>query len=133
MNDTWQRADRRMTGAEWCEYYGIDRSTADFIVPNIDAAILAQIESNPKMFSMGSWHGDEKCNAENWCGTTHCRAGFAICLAGEPGFALRNKYGNEVAGRIIYAASRPDLPLPNFHATDRAALADLRAAAGRSG
>ncbi len=119
-----------VTGADWCDYYGIEKDSA-FRVPDIDAAILALITAeNSKGLDMSSWHGDEKCDETNWCSTTHCRAGFAICLAGAPGWALRKKYGDEMAGRMIYAVSRPDMPLPDFHATNKDALEDMRRCAG---
>ena len=78
---------------------------------------------------MGSWHGRD-CDEANWCKTTHCRAGFAICMAGKTGFELERKHGAEMAGRMIYAVSRPDKPLPDFFADNEAALEDIRAAAG---
>ena len=120
------------TGAEWCEYYGIDRATSPLVIPNIDAAILASIEKNEAAgtngLDMGSWHA-APCDETNWCKTTHCRAGYAICLVGKAGFELEHKFGSETAGKMIYAASRPDKPLPNFHATNAEAMADIRACA----
>src|SRR5882724_10220758 len=100
------------------------------IVPHIDAAILRQIERDPKHFEMHSWHGDdEKCNPDHWCETTHCRAGLAIALAGEAGWALERAIGPAAAGALIYAASRPGKPVPQFVTTNEAALADIRACA----
>ena len=77
---------------------------------------------------MNNWHGQD-CDETNWCETTHCRAGYAICLAGKAGLS-----GEEVrfwiAGKMIYAVSRPDdRPLPDFHASDEAAMADIIASA----
>jgi uncharacterized protein YjbI with pentapeptide repeats len=100
------------------------------IVPNIDAAILASIEANKAAgkngLKMSKWHGDDDCNETNWCNTTHCRAGYAICLAGAAGFELERKVGPDVAGALIYAKSRPDKPVPNFYASDDEAMADIR-------
>ena len=122
-------APEPITGAEWSEYYGIDQS-APFRVENIDAAILDAIEHDKsKGLDMGSWHGGDVCDETNWCNTTHCRAGFAIGLAGKPGFDLAKKYGDEVAGRMIYAVSRPDKPLPDFHASTLAAMKDIKESA----
>jgi hypothetical protein len=127
-----QAAPEPTTGAEYCEFNGIDPTMADFVVPNIDAAILESIEANKAAgtngLSMSSWHG-QKCDETNWCKTTHCRAGYAICLAGKAGFALERKYGPETAGQMIYAVSRPDKPLPDFHASDARAMADIEACA----
>jgi hypothetical protein len=116
-------------GAEWCGYYGIDPVKADFVVPNIDRAILDAIRNNVAAgLEMGGWHGTD-CDETNWCGTTHCRAGYAISLAGKAGFALEKKYGAEIAGKMIYAASRPDQPLPDFYGSNESAIADLEESA----
>ena len=89
------------------------------IVPHIDAAILAAIEAGGTL-DMGDWHT---------CETTHCRAGWAITLAGEAGAKLETQFGPAAAGALIYAASRPGKLIPDFCATDEDALADLRACA----
>ncbi|MDB5608122.1 MAG: hypothetical protein JWP25_5022 [Bradyrhizobium sp.] len=127
-----QAAPIPTTGAEWCEYNGIDPASADYRIPDIDAAILKSIEANKAAgtngLNMSSWHG-EKCDETNWCNTTHCRAGYAICLAGKAGFALEKRYGPELAGQMIYAVSRPDKPLPDFHASNEAAMRDIIASA----
>jgi hypothetical protein len=69
---------------------------------------------------MGSWHGD------NMCGSTHCRAGWAITL--HPlGHELEAAFGPELAGSIIYMSSTGRVP--NFFADTDEALADIRACA----
>jgi hypothetical protein len=122
------------TGAEWCEYLGIDAAKCDFIVPNIDAAMLASIElhKDTNGLDMNRWHGGA-CDDTNWCNTTHCRAGYAICLAGKAGFALEKRVGSELAGKMIYAVSRPDKPLPDFYASNEDAMADIIASASGDG
>jgi hypothetical protein len=90
------------------------------IIPNIDDTILAAIKSGG-VLDMNSWHGDD-----GWCGTTHCRAGWAIHLGGEKGKALQEKVGPNVAGTLIYEASRPGQPAPWFFDSTEGALADLR-------
>jgi hypothetical protein len=129
------QAMRPEIGADWCEYFGIDPAKCEFAVPNIDAVMFKTIEENKKSgrngLDMGSWHGTE-CDETNWCNTPHCRAGYAICLAGKAGFELERKYGPETAGKMIYAVSAPTLPLPDFHATNDAAMADIKARAGVS-
>ena len=119
-----------VTGAEWCQHWGIDAKTSPYVVPDIDVAILNAITTGKAGFNMSFWHRDPQCNETNWCKTTHCRAGFAICLAGKAGFDLSKKYSPEMAGKMIYAVSRPDQPLPNFHASNEDALADLKRCAG---
>lgn len=111
------RAD--LTGARLT---GADLTGADIpVVPNIDAAMLAAVESNPNAFDMNAWHHP--------CSTSHCRAGWAIVLAGDKGAALEKQIGPAAAGALIYAISRPTLPVPDFYASNTAALADIKACA----
>ncbi len=86
------------------------------IIPHIDAAILRAFDAGGKL-DMDSYHT---------CDTTHCRAGWAITLAGEAGKTLEKLVGSWTAGARIYRASRPKLPVPNFFATDESAMEDLR-------
>ena len=90
------------------------------VILDIDAAILAAIEAPGNALDMSTWHT---------CGTTHCRAGWAITLAGKAGAELERKFRSAAAGALIYAASRPNKPVPNFYASNADALADLRAGA----
>ncbi len=46
---------------------------------------------------MGEWHST--------CGTTHCRAGWVIILAGDAGKALEKQLGTPIAAIKIYRAS----------------------------
>jgi len=106
---------------------GADLSGADLsgalkgipVVPHIDAAILRAIDAGGKL-NMGNWHS---------CETTHCRAGWAITLAGAGGAALEFAMGPAAAGSLIYAASRPGQRIPNFYALDTAAMEDIKAGA----
>ena len=93
------------------------------IIPNIDAKILAAIATPGNQLDMAFWHA---------CETTHCRAGWAVNLAGLPGKMLEERIGAAAAGALIYAASRPGKPVPNFYATNEDAMADLRACASES-
>lgn len=90
------------------------------VIPAIDAVILAAIEAGGGL-DMSSWHA---------CETTHCRAGWAITLAGERGKELERLYGPSVAAALIYHASDPDRPIPDWHAKNEAAMADMRERAG---
>jgi hypothetical protein len=69
---------------------------------------------------MHSYHGEDDC------GTTHCRAGWAIHLAGREGYDLERRTSSYLAGRLIYEASRPGVACPNFFAPNEDAMADLR-------
>lgn len=90
------------------------------VVPDIDRAILDAINRGTCSLDMLRWH---------FCDTTHCRAGMAIHLAGAAGYALEKRTSPSVAGTLIYAASRPGVPIPDFYASNRTAMADLVACA----
>jgi uncharacterized protein YjbI with pentapeptide repeats len=90
-------------------------------IVNIDAAILTAISRPDARLEMGDWH---------FCETTHCRAGWAVHLAGEPGYALERAVGPAAAGALIYAASGSH-PTPDFYCDNEAALADITARAAR--
>jgi hypothetical protein len=92
-------------------------------IPNIDARILEAISAEGANLEMDFWHD---------CETTHCRAGWAIVLAGEEGKALEARIGPWAAGAAIYAASRLGVTVPNFYASNEEALADLRECAARN-
>lgn len=87
------------------------------VIERLDAKILAAVEGPAAIgaLEMGQWHT---------CETTHCRAGWAITLAGEAGRALEAKYGPHGAGRMIYLASTGHAP--HFFASNTRALEDLR-------
>ena len=95
------------------------------VVRDLDRAILAAIERGG-VLDMAAWHGQPDAQ-EDGCGTTHCRAGWAIALAGEAGRVLEDIYGPQVAGALIYAASRPDKPVPDFFASTAIAMESIRA------
>ena len=90
------------------------------VVLDLDRKILEAIESGGKL-EMASWHT---------CETTHCRAGWAIHLAGEAGRELEKKLGSQRAGGLIYKVSTGRLP--HFFASNERALADIKACAAQS-
>ena len=111
-------SDLRYSNLRYSDLRYSNLSGSDLRVPvvqHIDAAILAAVESGGKL-NMSDWHK---------CETTHCRAGWAITLAGAPGAELEKAVGPAVAGALIYAASRPTLPVPNFYASDKDAMASI--------
>jgi hypothetical protein len=70
---------------------------------------------------MASWHRN------GYCGTTHCRAGWAVVLTGEGGRVLEGIYGTNAAAALIYQASDPKLErIPNWIASNQDALDDMR-------
>lgn len=88
-------------------------------VRDLDQKILEAIEAGG-ILDMSEWHT---------CATTHCRAGWAVHLAGEAGKELEHKHGTEGAGALIYQRSTGRRH-PNFYANDAEALADIRRCAG---
>lgn len=92
------------------------------VVENIDARILATIESGDGRLDMSTWHT---------CKTTHCLAGWAITLGGEKGRALEKQYGPAPAGAMIYRASIGRVP--HFYATNDRAIEDLKRRVAEAG
>jgi hypothetical protein len=96
---------------------GADLSECPVKIPDIHKAIY-QTASQPGALDMSTWH----------CGTTHCRAGWVVTLAGEGGKALEWAMGTPAAAALIYMASDPKLErIPDFYNYDNAAvLEDMR-------
>ena len=69
---------------------------------------------------MGNWH----------CGTTHCRAGWVVTLAGEPGKTLEDRFNTELAAMLIYRESGSPINPGRFYDSNDAALADMAKRAG---
>ncbi len=91
-------------------------------IANIHQKVLAAIEAAPAQFDMGTWHG------QNDCGTTHCRGGWVVTLAGDAGRALEKFHDTALAAFLIYQASSPNLPVrfPRFYETNEEAMADIK-------
>jgi len=104
----------KLRGADLRDAMGLPDAPA---IPQLESAILAAILAGGEL-RMGDWHT---------CDTTHCRAGWAITLAGEAGAKLEREHGPAVAGALIYHASCGYVP--DFYADDGAALEDMRARA----
>ena len=111
------RADLSGVDLSGANLLGADFSDVDVpVIPDIDATILAAIEVPGAALNMSAWHT---------CETSHCRAGWAIHLAGDAGYALEERLGPSAAGALIYAASGSH-PVPEWNVTDEDALEDLR-------
>jgi len=86
------------------------------VIPNIHQTVYAAA-SQPGALDMGDWH----------CGTSHCRAGWVVELAGEPGKDLERRIGTPAAASLIYLASDPNIDrMPNFYCGNDEALADMK-------
>jgi hypothetical protein len=124
--------DADLSGADLRDAYligaylrGADLSGADWIpkIENIHQQIYAAA-SKENALDMSSWHRG------GYCGTTHCRAGWAVVLAGPGGRVLEGVYGTGTAAALIYQASDPKLErIPNWLDSNEAALADMKALA----
>ena len=62
------------------------------------------------------------------CETTHCIGGWTTTLTPK-GKEFEAKFGLPLAAELILKASRPDAPLPNFTASNEAAMAFIEARA----
>ena len=87
------------------------------VIENIHQTVYEHA-SKPNALDMGSWHR---------CETTHCRAGWVTTLAGAGGAAMEFAFGPSYAAALIYMASDPSLEkIPDFHASNEDALADMK-------
>jgi hypothetical protein len=68
---------------------------------------------------MDAWHP---------CGTTRCRAGWVVHLAGDAGYALERFHNTALAAQLIYDASDPDYRINpcRFYDGNADALADMK-------
>ncbi len=88
------------------------------VIPDIHKAIYAAA-SQPKALKMSNWHT---------CANTHCRAGWAVTLAGEAGKKLESRFDTLLAAMKIYDASDPNFKINpcRFFDTNEDALADMK-------
>ena len=78
--------------------------------------------SQPGALDMSEWH-----KSGDFCGTTHCRAGWVTHLAGDGGRALEWALGTSTAAALIYMASDPTLErVPDFDCDTETAMADMK-------
>jgi hypothetical protein len=107
--------DANLTGAN------LEDANHDLVVPSVPmlhTRMLEAIAATPDSFDMGLVH--------NACGTAHCRAGFAVHLAGKAGYALEARVGWWLAGLLITRASCDWIKdAPDFYTDNETALADI--------
>jgi uncharacterized protein YjbI with pentapeptide repeats len=86
------------------------------VVLDLDAKMLEAVQIPGHGLDMDDWHT---------CDTTHCRGGWAVHLAGQPGYELEASLGStERAARAIYLASTGRVP--HFYSTTEHALENIR-------
>ena len=86
------------------------------VIDDIHAKIFAAA-SQPNALDMGTFHT---------CDTTHCRAGWAIHLAGEAGYALEDQTDSVFAAMQIYKASGYLISPVRFYDSDEEAMEDMK-------
>ena len=74
--------------------------------------------NNPNALEMDTWHT---------CDTTHCRAGWAVVLAGKEGKDLESKTSSLFAGMVIFNKSSDiKFPLHKFFDNNKDAMDDIK-------
>jgi len=82
---------------------------------DIDARILSDVDSGKFNLDMSDYH----------CGTSYCMAGFADLYAKKLSADMSGYLGYYLTGALIFKKSTGRIP--NFFASDKAAMADMRA------
>jgi hypothetical protein len=78
---------------------------------------------------MDEWHADESLNGDGaYCGTTHCRAGWVVALAGKEGVELEKRTSTLHAAMMIYHKSSPEIRVSpvRFFESNEIAMADIK-------
>ena len=88
------------------------------IVENIHQKVY-EAANQPHGLDMNTFHS---------CGTKHCRAGWAIHLAGEQGYKLESHTDSVFAAMMIFKASSPSIEVSpvRFFEDNATALEDMR-------
>jgi hypothetical protein len=115
----------RVANLSWANLSEADLREADLPttvrIPRLDESIASTLDLGGTL-DMSSWHT---------CETTHCRAGWAITLAGDAGRVLEDVIGANAAAAVIYASSGSH-PVPDWFASNEDAMADIKKRAGLS-
>jgi len=86
-------------------------------IENIHQSVLDAV-SKPDAFDMSDWHS---------CDTKHCRAGWVVHLAGQPGYDLEKQTNTVFAALQIYKASSEIRVSPSkFYGSNELALQDIK-------
>ena len=86
-------------------------------IANIHAKVYAAATRKPDALGMSTWHT---------CGTTHCRGGWIVTLAGAKGKALEAFFNTELAAMLIYKESGYEINPCRFYDNNEDALADMK-------
>jgi hypothetical protein len=85
-------------------------------IPNIHTTVY-EAASQPDALKIETWHQ---------CENTHCRAGWAVTLAGADGKALEARFNTELAAMLIYRESGSPINPARFYDSNDDALADMK-------
>lgn len=97
------------------------------VIENIHQKVF-EATKLPNALAMDNWHKDDSVNEEGaYCGTTHCRAGWVVTLAGKEGRDLELMTDTLFAAMQIYKKSAPTLEVsPNrFFDSNDDAMKDM--------
>jgi hypothetical protein len=86
------------------------------VIPDIHKKIF-EAASQPEALNMESFHT---------CETTHCRAGWAVHLAGAEGKKLEHFFNTELAAMMIYKASGYKISPCRFYDSNEDAFKDMK-------
>jgi hypothetical protein len=94
-------------------------------IKNIHKKVLEAIKLGELQMDM--WHEDESKDENGvYCGTTHCRAGWVVALAGKEGVDLENKTSTCFAAMMIYKKSSDIKVSPTrFYESNEKAMEDI--------
>jgi len=87
------------------------------VIENIHKKVYEAASIPPEALDMSTWHT---------CGTTHCRGGWVVHLAGEAGYALERFHNTLLAAQLIYSASGYEINPCRFYDNNELALADMK-------
>ena len=93
------------------------------------ASVIPTIENiHQKILELANRDGGLDMTTWHVCDTTHCRAGWAVFIAGEDGKKLEERLGTPLAAAIIYDASSP-IKIHwalDFYKTNDEAMVDMK-------
>ena len=92
--------------------YSFDEKIPD--LKNPYSVLLADIDEKKRVHNQSTF-GPVNDPATNLCKTQMCTAGHLVNMAGEEGYALKEKYGWALAAALIHDASHPGWPCQNFN------------------
>ena len=96
------------------------------VIENIHQKVLEAVKRENAL-DMSGWHTDEKIEEGAHCGTTHCRGGWVVTLAGKAGRDLEKQTNTLFTAMQIYHKSCPEIPVncPRYFEDNETAMADI--------